>query len=154
MRSTRSMHREYFHGSCSGERSLCQGVRRHGFVSPVSPAGQLSQASSVNIAPDKGALSQPGSVLEVNTQVLRARGQDEGESQQAPLPFRKKSSSSWGTLPSACSILMVMLKEKSSLCLSNSPAERWRWRPRFGTEALAHCVLQSKENEVKSQIAK
>lgn len=31
---------------------------------PVSPAGQLSQASSLNTAPDKGALSQPGSVSE------------------------------------------------------------------------------------------
>lgn len=36
-------------------------------------------------------------------------------------PFRKNSSSSCGALSSACSILMVMLKERSNLCLSNRP---------------------------------
>lgn len=40
-------------------------------------------------------------------------------------PLRKKSSSSWGARPSACSIFMVMLKEKSSLCLSNRPV-KWK----------------------------
>lgn len=70
------------------------------------------------------------------------------------LPFRKKSSSSWGTLPSACSILMVMLKEKRSLCRSNSPVERWRQGLHFRTEALAWGTPKSKGNDVNSHIAK
>jgi len=39
------------------------------------------------------------------------------------LPFRKNSSSLWGARPSACSILIVKLKEKRSLCLSNRPKQ-------------------------------
>lgn len=37
------------------------------------------------------------------------------------LPLIKNSSSSWGTPSTACSILMVMLKENSNLCLSKRP---------------------------------
>lgn len=37
------------------------------------------------------------------------------------LPLMKNSNSSWGTPLTACSILMVMLKEKSNLCLSKRP---------------------------------
>ena len=70
------------------------------------------------------------------------------------LPFRKKSSSSWGTLPSACSILMVMLKEKRSLCLSNSPVERQRQGLHFRTAALAQGTLKSEGSEMKPHITR
>lgn len=68
------------------------------------------------------------------------------------LPFRKKSSSSWGTLPSVCSILMVMLKEKRSLCLSNNPVERQRQGLHFRTAALAQGTLKSEGSEMKPHI--
>lgn len=66
--STQTMPTEHPHGSCSGERLLCQGVRRHGLVSPVSPDGQLSQASSLNTASYKGANQ------EVNQEVSLRQG--------------------------------------------------------------------------------
>lgn len=90
----------------------------------------------------------------MDTHVPGAQRGQESEKPVSSLPFRKKSSSSWGTLPSACSILMVMLKEKRSLCRSNSPVERWRQGLHFRTEALAWGTPKSKGNDVNSHIAK
>lgn len=65
----------------------------------------------------------------------------------AALPFRKKSSSSWGTRPSPCSILIVMLKEKSSLCLSNNPGEKQRVDTDLKM-CFCYCVAHAHERTV------
>lgn len=68
-------------------------------------------------------------------------------------PLRKKSSSSWGARPSACSIFMVMLKEKSSLCLSNRPVKSKRVSTCY-SYIKAMLITKKKKNTTQGQSVK
>lgn len=50
------------------------------------------------------------------------------------LPFKKKSSSSCGTLSSACSILIVILNENNNLCFSNKPTLKREYFQKYGAK--------------------